>query len=247
MSSAYDDSRRVVALALRHAGQGFREGSRPSLLSRWNRSTRATALLRAQASSAAALRKRPCARRQSRFPAHLFGNMWAQQWNRIYRRPAEALPRRRASRSADRLLKAGQVGRGASMTKSAENFYTSIGFPALPQTFWERSMLTRPRDREVMCHASAWDIDDKEDVRIKMCIKPIEEDLFTVYHELGHVYYYIWYKDQPHPLPGRRARRFPRSHRRCRQPVGYSGLSTQASAWSSDGQCRRRKPSSISR
>ena len=83
------------------------------------------------------------------------------------------------------------------MTKSAESFYTSIGFPALPQTFWERSMLTRPRDREVVCHASAWDIDDKDDVRIKMCIKPIEEDLFTVYHELGHVYYYIWYKDQP--------------------------------------------------
>ena len=58
-------------------------------------------------------------------------------------------------------------------------------------------MLTRPRDREVVCHASAWDIDDKDDVRIKMCMKPIEEDLFTVYHELGHVYYYIWYRDQP--------------------------------------------------
>ena len=58
-------------------------------------------------------------------------------------------------------------------------------------------MLTRPRDREVVCHASAWDMDDKDDVRIKMCIKPIEEDLFTIYHELGHVYYYIWYKDQP--------------------------------------------------
>jgi peptidyl-dipeptidase A len=58
-------------------------------------------------------------------------------------------------------------------------------------------MLTRPRDREVVCHASAWDMDDTDDVRIKMCIKPIEEDLFTVYHEMGHVYYYVWYKDQP--------------------------------------------------
>ena len=58
-------------------------------------------------------------------------------------------------------------------------------------------MLTRPRDREVVCHASAWDMDDSDDVRIKMCMKPIEEDLFTVYHELGHVYYYLWYKDQP--------------------------------------------------
>ena len=83
------------------------------------------------------------------------------------------------------------------MTKSAESFYTSIGFPSLPQTFWERSMLTRPRDREVVCHASAWDMDDKDDVRIKMCMRPLEEDLFTIYHELGHVYYFIWYKDQP--------------------------------------------------
>ena len=84
------------------------------------------------------------------------------------------------------------------MTQSAESFYTSLGFPKLPETFWERSMLTRPRDREVVCHASAWDMDDdSDDVRIKMCIKPTEEDLFTVYHELGHVYYYLLYKDQP--------------------------------------------------
>ena len=117
------------------------------------------------------------------------------------------------------------------MTKSAESFYTSIGFPALPQTFWERSMLTRPRDREVVCHASAWDMDDKDDVRIKMCIKPIEEDLFTIYHELGHVYYYIWYKDQPDPVPGRRARRLPRSHRRRHQPLGDARYLAR-SAWS---------------
>ncbi len=88
-------------------------------------------------------------------------------------------------------------------------------------------MLTRPRDREVVCHASAWDMDDTDDVRIKMCIKPIEEDLFTVYHELGHVYYYLWYKDQPHPVPGRRARRLPRSHRRRGQSFGDAGLSAQ--------------------
>ena len=130
-------------------------------------------------------------------PAHLFGNMWAQQWNRVYDDLLKPYPgastRRRRSAAAS-----AEVGRGASMTKSAESFYTSIGFPALPQTFWERSMLTRPRDREVVCHASAWDMDDKDDVRIKMCIRPIEEDLFTIYHELGHVYYFLWYKDQPH-------------------------------------------------
>jgi peptidyl-dipeptidase A len=128
-------------------------------------------------------------------PAQLFGNMWAQQWNRIYDDLLKPYPAA-SIESADRQLQA-QKWDAVKMTKSAENFYTSIGFPALPQKFWERSMLTRPRDREVVCHASAWDMDDTDDVRIKMCIKPIEEDLFTVYHEMGHVYYYLWYKDQP--------------------------------------------------
>jgi peptidyl-dipeptidase A len=128
-------------------------------------------------------------------PVHLFGNMWAQQWNRVYDDLLKPYPNA-SIESADRLLQAKKWD-AIQMTKSAESFYTSIGFPALPQTFWERSLFTRPRDREVVCHASAWDMDDQDDVRIKMCIKPIEEDLFTVYHELGHVYYYIWYKDQP--------------------------------------------------
>ena len=128
-------------------------------------------------------------------PAHLFGNMWAQQWNRIYDDLLKPYPAA-SIESADRGLQK-QAWDAVKMTKSAETFYTSIGFPALPQTFWERSMLTRPRDREVVCHASAWDMDDKDDVRIKMCMKPIEEDLFTIYHELGHVYYFVWYKDQP--------------------------------------------------
>jgi peptidyl-dipeptidase A len=128
-------------------------------------------------------------------PAQLLGNMWAQQWNRVYDDLLKPYPAA-SIESADRLLQK-QKWDAVKITKSAENFYTSIGFPALPQTFWERSMLVRPRDREVQCHASAWDMDDKDDVRIKMCIRPVEEDLFTVYHELGHVYYYIWYKDQP--------------------------------------------------
>jgi peptidyl-dipeptidase A len=128
-------------------------------------------------------------------PAHLFGNMWAQQWNRVYDDLLKPFPGA-SIESADRMLQKDKWD-AVKIAKSAENFYTSIGFPSLPQTFWERSMLVRPRDREVVCHASAWDMDDKDDVRIKMCIKPIEEDLFTVYHELGHVYYFIWYKDQP--------------------------------------------------
>jgi peptidyl-dipeptidase A len=128
-------------------------------------------------------------------PAHLLGNMWAQQWNRVYDDLLKPYPNA-SIESADRQLQA-QAWDAVRITKSAESFYTSIGFPALPQKFWERSMLTRPRDREVVCHASAFDMDEGDDVRIKMCIKPIEEDLFTVYHELGHIYYYLWYKDQP--------------------------------------------------
>jgi Oligoendopeptidase F len=133
-------------------------------------------------------------------PAHLFGNMWAQQWNKIYDDILKPYPKA-SIESADRGLQR-QKWDAVRITRSAESFYTSIGFPQLPQVFWERSMLTRPRDREVVCHASAWDMDDKDDVRIKMCIRPTEEDLFTVYHELGHVYYFMMYAHQPYLFQG---------------------------------------------
>jgi peptidyl-dipeptidase A len=127
-------------------------------------------------------------------PAQLLGNMWAQQWAEIYDLvepyPGVAVP------DLDSALKT-QGYDALRMTKSAEDFYTSIGFPALPPTFWERSMLTKPRDREVVCHASAWHMDGKDDVRIKMCIEPTQEQLYTIYHELGHIYYDLWYRDQP--------------------------------------------------
>jgi peptidyl-dipeptidase A len=84
------------------------------------------------------------------------------------------------------------------MTKLAESFYTGLGMPALPESFYAKSMLTQPRDRDVVCHASAWQMNsDASDVRMKMCIKPTEEELTTIYHELGHIYYYLAYKDQP--------------------------------------------------
>ena len=128
-------------------------------------------------------------------PAQLFGNMWAQQWNKIY--PDILKPYPTASiETADAQLKA-QKWDAVRMTRSAESFYTSLGFPALPKTFWERSMLSRPRDREVVCHASAWDMASGGDVRIKACLIPTEEDLYTIYHELGHVYYFISYASQP--------------------------------------------------
>jgi peptidyl-dipeptidase A len=127
-------------------------------------------------------------------PAHLLGNMWAQQWDAVYDL-LEPYPG-----VSDLDVDAALVKQGydaVRMTKSAEAFYQSIAFPRLPETFWQRSMLTQPRDRDVQCHASAWHMDGKEDVRIKQCIRPTYEELRTIYHELGHVYYYLWYKDQP--------------------------------------------------
>ena len=127
-------------------------------------------------------------------PAHLFGNMWAQQWDAVYSllEPYPGV----SPLDIDAALVA-QNYDPVRMTRSAEAFYKSIAFPQLPATFWERSMLAQPRDRDVQCHASAWHMDGKEDVRIKQCIRPTAEELRTIYHELGHVYYFLWYKDQP--------------------------------------------------
>ena len=85
----------------------------------------------------------------------------------------------------------------AKMARRAEGFFTSLGLDPLPRTFWERSMLTKPRDREVVCHASAWDVTSSDDLRIKMCIRPIEEDFVVIHHELGHNYYQHAYVKLP--------------------------------------------------
>jgi peptidyl-dipeptidase A len=83
------------------------------------------------------------------------------------------------------------------MNERAQDFYASLGMPKLPATYWERAQLIKPRDRDVVCHASAWDMNMAGDVRTKMCIKPTEEDFTTIYHELGHVYYYLAYNKLP--------------------------------------------------
>ncbi len=126
--------------------------------------------------------------------ADLLGNMWAQQWANIYDvvQPKGVT----SSYSLDKLLEA-KAYDPVKMVKTGENFYSSMGFAPLPETFWQRSLITRPRDREVVCHASAWDIDDKDDVRIKMCTRVNAEDFQTVHHELGHNYYQRAYKEQP--------------------------------------------------
>jgi peptidyl-dipeptidase A len=129
-------------------------------------------------------------------PAQLLGNMWAQQWNKIYDDVLKPYPHA-SIESADAMLKA-QKWDAVRMARSAESFYTSLGFPQLPKAFWERSMLTRPRDREVVCHASAWDMSPGTDVRVKACLEPTEEDLYTIYHELGHDYYFLSYAQQPY-------------------------------------------------
>jgi peptidyl-dipeptidase A len=128
-------------------------------------------------------------------PAHLLGNMWAQQWAEIYPL-VEPYPGVSDLDITAALKK--QKYDAVRITRAAESFYVSLGFPKLPQSFWERSMLTKPADREVQCHASAWHMDANEDVRIKQCIEATQEELMTVYHELGHVYYYLAYKDQPY-------------------------------------------------
>ena len=129
-------------------------------------------------------------------PAHLLGNMWAQEWGNIYN--VVAPPGGIASAGFDltERLKAKGVMQD-SMIRIAEGFFVSMGLPKLPKTFWERSLIVKPRDREVVCHASAWTIDNKDDVRIKMCTEQTGEDLVTAHHELGHDYYYLAYKTQP--------------------------------------------------
>jgi peptidyl-dipeptidase A len=127
-------------------------------------------------------------------PAHLLGNMWAQSWDNLY--PLLKPAGLEKSEDLTALLEERKTG-AVDMTRYAEGFYTSLGMRALPATFWERSLLTKPRDRDVVCHASAWDLDGKDDVRVKMCITPTAEDFRTIHHELGHLYYDLAYNAQP--------------------------------------------------
>jgi peptidyl-dipeptidase A len=119
-------------------------------------------------------------------PAHVLGNMWSQDWSHVYELvgPEASAP----GFDLTELLRARGVD-PVGMVRYGERFFTSLGFARLPPTFWERSLFTRPRDREVVCHASAWDVNDLEDLRIKMCIEVDAEDFVTVHHELGHNFY----------------------------------------------------------
>jgi len=127
-------------------------------------------------------------------PAHLLGNMWAQSWGNIYdvvapenADPGYDVTKQLAAHDYDEV----------KMVKGAEKFFTSLGFDALPETFWKRSLFTKPADRDVICHASAWDLDAKDDLRIKMCIQKTGEEFSVIHHELGHNFYQRAYKEQP--------------------------------------------------
>lgn len=158
-----------------------------------------------------------------KIPAHLTGNMWQQDWSNMWEflEPYPGvgsldinakLEEQRAAKLRAELAKLdadadvlqiadahfrANHAQATAMTKLAESFYVSLGMPSLPDHFYVDSQLTKPRDRDVVCHASAWPMDTDGKVRIKMCIKPNEEELTTIYHELGHIYYYLAYKDLP--------------------------------------------------
>lgn len=127
-------------------------------------------------------------------PAHITGNMWAQSWEYLYD-DLEPYPGQPSLDITKALQEKGYDE--VKMVKAAEGFFTSMGMDPLPETFWERSMFTKPDDREVVCHASAWDVEMNDDLRIKMCIDIDMEDFVTIHHELGHDYYYHYYTDKP--------------------------------------------------
>jgi len=156
-------------------------------------------------------------------PAHLMGNMWQQDWGNLwdilapypnggtldisgalktqYQQGYDArlagYNGEHTPNAMDQVERDAELDNAKKMAERAQDFYTSLGMPKLPESFWQKTQFIKPRDRDVVCHASAWDMNMAGDVRIKMCIKPSEEDFTTIYHELGHVYYYLAYNKLP--------------------------------------------------
>ena len=129
-------------------------------------------------------------------PVHMLGNMWGQSWSNIYDLVYEEKP---DSKYIDvtKIIKEKSLSE-IEMVKYAEDFFISMGFKPLPETFWQISLFVKPRDRSVVCHASAWNLDPaNNDLRIKMCIEKNEEDFITIHHELGHIFYYQAYNHIP--------------------------------------------------
>ncbi|MFB3920825.1 MAG: M2 family metallopeptidase [Terriglobia bacterium] len=132
-------------------------------------------------------------------PAHLLGNIWAQDWTNVI--DLLEVPGAEGGVDLTPVLQRKKID-DREMVRFGERFFTSLGFAPLPGTFWERSLFLRPRDRDVVCHASAWDVDTQEDVRLKMCIQIRDEDFRTIHHELGHNFYQLAYRHQPYLFQG---------------------------------------------
>jgi len=158
-------------------------------------------------------------------PAHLMGNLWQQDWGNLwdilapysdaqagnldisgaleamykedYRERQRQFSGEPEPEQQVELEYGAQLDVAKQMTERAQDFYASLGMPQLPKSYWEKTQFIKPRDRNVICHASAWDMNMAGDVRTKMCTKPNEEDFTTIYHELGHVYYYMAYNKLP--------------------------------------------------
>ena len=129
-------------------------------------------------------------------PVHLLGNMWGQSWSNIYDL-VYTEESQQNSVDVTKIIEEKELNE-IEMVEYAEDFFLSIGFDPLPDTFWERSLFIKPRDRSVVCHASAWNLDPaNNDLRIKMCIEKNEEDFVTIHHELGHIFYYQAYNHLP--------------------------------------------------
>ncbi|XP_047100514.1 angiotensin-converting enzyme-like isoform X1 [Schistocerca piceifrons] len=132
--------------------------------------------------------------RRGPIPAHLLGNMWAQTWNNIFD-ISVPFPGKQNIDVTEEMVKQGYTP--LRMFKLSEEFFVSLNLSAMPETFWKNSILEKPEGRELICHASAWDFYDSKDFRIKQCTAVNMEDLFTAHHEMGHIQYFLQYKDQP--------------------------------------------------
>jgi peptidyl-dipeptidase A len=127
-------------------------------------------------------------------PVYLLGNLWAQEWENIY--PLVAPQNADPGYDLTEILKSRNAD-ARQMVRYGEHFFTSLGFAPLPETFWQRSLFLKPQDRDVVCHASAWDVDFVDDLRVKMCIDITGEYFGTIHHELGHNFYQRAYNRQP--------------------------------------------------
>ncbi|KAH9396896.1 hypothetical protein TYRP_003196 [Tyrophagus putrescentiae] len=132
-------------------------------------------------------------------PAHLLGNMWAQQWGNLLNIIPEMNPNPEMKPIDTKVNEKLQTWTVKKMFELSEKFFADLGMQKMTDTFWKKSILVKPTDRNLTCHASAWDFYDasKTDFRIKQCTEKTMSDLVTVHHEMGHIQYYMNYVVQP--------------------------------------------------